>query len=112
MPESFTPAAAQVTFDAFTQHMRVTLQGLLNGLDARDPAAISFAVKALLTAHFEPKELAERLGVSRTTISRWGQNQNIPRSIGYRVWVIETLREFLNKAVLSKDEMNVPAADE
>src|ERR1041384_8074518 len=91
--------AARQELSAIQQKGRLSLAASLRSLDPTEPSTLTFAVQALLHLHFEQKELSELLTVSRTTIGRWAQNENIPRSPGYRKWAVETLSEHLQKAL-------------
>ena len=52
--------------------VRRTLREQLDGLDPEDPKTLTFAVGSLISrAHFDQKDLAQWLGVSRTTVGRW-----------------------------------------
>jgi hypothetical protein len=81
----------------------------LAGLDPADAGTLSFLVEALLMVHFEPAYLSEILGVSRTTIGRWVQGQNVPRSPGYRQWVVEMLKEKLDETINGSSEIALRA---
>ena len=63
------------------------------------PTTLVCVVNALLKADIEQKDIAERLSVSRTTVSRWAQKRNIPRAGGYRQWLVEMMLEFLDDLV-------------
>ena len=58
-------------------------------------STLRLVVSALLRVQIEQKDMADKLGVSRTTISRWAHGKNIPRSEGYRKFVTETLLSLL-----------------
>lgn len=64
-------------------------------LDPTHPRTLVLTVNSLLKAHFDQKELAQLLGVSRTTVGRWAQDQNIPRSPAFRKWAVEELTKVL-----------------
>ena len=81
--------------EAAFREARSVAQKELGRLSADDPKTLTLTVEALLKTGFEQKQLSQAVGVSRTTISRWAQEQNIPRSPAFRRWAVETLREFL-----------------
>jgi hypothetical protein len=87
----------------------VKIRKHLAGMDPADPGTLSFAVEALLMLHFEPAYLSEILGVSRTTIGRWVQGQNVPRSPVYRQWVVEMLKEKLDETINGSSEIGLRA---
>jgi len=75
--------------------LRKAITKTLGNLDPSAPETLQYATKAMLEAHFEPKELSALLGPSRTTIGRWAVGQTIPRSPPYRKWCVETLLKHL-----------------
>jgi Trp operon repressor len=91
--------AAQRALLEAQRNTRETVLTHLLRLDPADPYTLRFAVTGLLSANFEQKDLAGLVGVSRTTISRWGQGQNIPRSPPFRKWVVEALCNHLTEVI-------------
>jgi hypothetical protein len=78
---------------------RRDVQERISALDPADPETLTIATIGVLSAGFEQKALAEWIGVSRTTVSRWARKQNIPRSPVFRKWAIDLLREHLSDPV-------------
>src|SRR5262245_36775213 len=76
------PAAAAVCA-AYLVFMHA-VAACLASLDAAEPGNLTVAITALLKVGIEQKELAERLKVSRTTISRWAVGDNLPRHEDFR----------------------------
>lgn len=111
MPEA-TAVATRAILDAISVARDTTLQTLrtqvrdqLAPIYEAGPAALAnpttlvCVVNALLKADLEQKDIAERLSVSRTTVSRWAQKRNIPRAGGYRQWLVETMLKYLDDLV-------------
>jgi len=84
--------AIDLAYQNAYREMRIQAGNYLAPLDPADPDTLHLTVNALLKAGYEQKDLAQCLGVSRTTISRWSQKQNIPRSPAFRIWAVDTLR--------------------
>lgn len=78
-------------YDGLMRDLRTTARRELERLDPEDPEALRLAVNVLLKANFDQKALAGVLGVSRPTISRWGNGLNLPRSGAFRRWAVTTL---------------------
>jgi hypothetical protein len=78
---------------------RRDVQERISALDPADPETLTIATIGVLSAGFEQKALAEWIGVSRTTVSRWARRQNIPRSPVFRTWAINLLQEHLSDPV-------------
>ncbi|MHB8268420.1 helix-turn-helix domain-containing protein [Bradyrhizobium sp.] len=73
-------------------------------LDPRLESTLQDAVSSLLASNFEQRLLSDKLGVSRTTINRWANGNNIPRSPGYREWAVTTLIALLRQSLGKSDE--------
>jgi DNA-binding transcriptional regulator YiaG len=101
--------AAQQALEAALSHMRQTVLNHLRQLDPADPYTLRFAITGLLSTNFEQKDLAELIGVSRTTIGRWGQGQNIPRSPAFRGWVVQALCEYLADSMQHEGAEHAPS---
>jgi hypothetical protein len=67
----------------------------IRSIGSDSPEAITYATAGLLETHFSPQELATILGTSRTTIMRWAEGKNIPRSPGFRKWAVERMAVLL-----------------
>lgn len=96
-------SVAQTDLKKAVKEIRVKVKKHLTELDPADPQTLPFAVEALVIAGFEQKELAELIGVSRTTIGRWGQGQNIPRAPAFRKFAVETFKGHLKEAIAEPD---------
>jgi hypothetical protein len=83
-----------------TAQIRRDVKKKLLELDPADPEALVIATVVLLKVDFEQKALAEWVGVSRTTVSRWARKQNIPRSPVFRKWAFDLLVEHLSDPVI------------
>jgi transcriptional regulator with XRE-family HTH domain len=94
-------SAIDTAFQVACRTMRIAAQTELDRLHQAAPETLTLAlvVEVLLRAQFDQQELAKLLGVSRTTISRWAQGQNIPRSPGFREWAIGALRAYLRDSI-------------
>jgi hypothetical protein len=79
--------------------MRQKAQRYLTHLDGGDVETLSVVTEALTQLDFEQVQMAQWLGVSRTTVGRWAQRQNIPRSAAFRKWAISSLLEQLDLAI-------------
>lgn len=79
--------------------LRKKLRDKTRLLDPEAPETLTFATASLLETHFEPKAIADLVGTSRTSIARWAEGQNVPRSAGYRKWVVETLLTHVENAI-------------
>jgi DNA-binding transcriptional regulator YiaG len=102
---SFTPApvaktAARDVEKAFQAFMSVATDTIAR-LDPAKEETLQFVVGTLIRAHVEQKDMADALAVSRTTIGRWANGQNLPRSESYRTWAVEGLRRLLATRVAS-----------
>jgi hypothetical protein len=82
-----------------TEQLRKDVKKKLLEVDPEDPEALEIATFVLLKVDFEQKALAEWVGVSRTTVSRWARKQNIPRSPVFRKWAFNLLLEHLSDPV-------------
>jgi transcriptional regulator with XRE-family HTH domain len=94
-------SAIDTAFQVACRTMRTAAQTEFDRLDQTAPETLTLAlvVEVMLRAQFDQQELAKLLGVSRTTISRWAQGQNIPRSPGFREWATGTLRAHLRHSI-------------
>jgi hypothetical protein len=79
--------------------MRRSLRHKLENIDRTAPEALSVVVSCLLKAQFDQTEIADCCGFNRTTVSRWSQNLNIPRSPIVRSLLIEKMLELADKGV-------------
>jgi hypothetical protein len=75
--------------------VHAALVGHLTKFKAENSATLTFVVSALLKSkQYSAETLARHVGVSRPTLGRWGDGDNIPRAIGYRVWLVNSLVDF------------------
>jgi hypothetical protein len=74
----------------------------LRTFKADDPATLAFVVRALTANGYTAETLAEQVGVSRPTVGRWAEADNIPRAPGYRAWLVTTLVEFVAPATAQR----------
>ena len=79
--------------------LRIKLRDRIASRDPLESSTIIFTVASLLETHFDPTSIATLVGTSRTSIARWADGQNVPRSPGYRKWVVDTLLGHLTDAI-------------
>jgi len=79
--------------------LRVKLREKIVSRDPQSNDTLIFTTASLLETHFDPKSIADLVGTSRTSVVRWAEGQNVPRSPGYRKWVVETLLSYLDQAI-------------
>lgn len=91
--------------------MRVTLRNKIEGLDPEDQNTLIFTTASLLETHFAPKDIADLVGTSRTSIARWADGQNVPRSPGYRRWAVQTMLAHLTNSIQSENTPKELLAD-
>jgi DNA-binding XRE family transcriptional regulator len=86
---------AQHKFDAMYLDLQANALELFQELDPRDERSLQFLVGSLVKLGVEQREMADLVGVSRTTVGRWANGQNIPRAPGWREWAIGELCKML-----------------
>ncbi len=89
--------------------LRRKIADRLEPLDPTLPETLQYATKAMLEAHYEPIELSNTLGVSRTTIGRWANGQTIPRSPAFRKWSVDRLLAHLHQP--KEEKQNRPESE-
>jgi transcriptional regulator with XRE-family HTH domain len=83
------------------KQLRITLRNKIEEFDPEDQATLIFTTASLLETHFSPKDIADLVGTSRTSIVRWAEGQNVPRSPGYRRWAVQTMLAHLTSTIQS-----------
>jgi hypothetical protein len=80
-------------------NLRISARAKLAGIDREAPESFSFVVSCLMIAQFDQTQIADCCGFNRTTISRWSQNLNIPRSPVVRSMLIGRMLEMLDESI-------------
>jgi len=83
--------------------LRIKFRDMIASREPTDPATLTFTVACMLETRFDPTFIGNLVGTSRTSVMRWGDGQNVPRSPGYRKWVVEAILAHL-KDVIEHDE--------
>lgn len=101
-------SSAEITIDYAEEQFRRSctaqreeLLQLSRSLDPSHPKTLIFITKNMISLNFSPIELGLVAGVTRTTVGRWAQSQNVPRAVSYRKWVVEELVRYLASCVQS-----------
>lgn len=92
----------QREFDAAFSDLRSKARHLFTRRDPKDELTLQFLVATLVKLDVEQKDMADLLGVSRTTIGRWAHGQNIPRSPAFREWAVGKLCDELDRRMNPK----------
>jgi hypothetical protein len=83
------------------------LAKIILGLNMKDPSSLQLAMILVIEGKYEQKRLSESLVVSRTSLNRWANGKNIPRSAAYRGYLLNKIADF----VLNKSDRNNAAGN-
>jgi hypothetical protein len=78
---------------------RISLKEKLSDIDREAPGSFSLVVSCLMMAQFDQTQIADSCGFNRTTVSRWSQDLNIPRSPVVRSMLIGRMLEMLDQSI-------------
>lgn len=104
---------AALAVDAcFAVHRTAFLNDVLDQmakLNPREKSTLVAAIDALTKAGIEQKEIALKLGVSRTTVSRWAVGEKPPRAPAYTEAMVLNLMTIMTKIAAAQKESDAIA---
>lgn len=80
------------------------LQAQLADLDYNSPDCLALAIDMFDKARVERQEVARRLGVGTTTVSRWAAREIEPRAAAFRKAMLSEMRAVMADVVTDRNE--------